>query len=71
MTLPELLPITTAANGDFPHEWKLVDQGNGDLEASVKITPGAPFSGTFTPPTASTQARVVEDKSCPDNSDEG
>jgi len=71
VTLPELLPVTTAANGDFPHEWKLVDQGNGDLEASVKITPGAPFSGTFTPATASTQARVVEDKSCPDNSDEG
>lgn len=71
VTLPEGLPITTGQIGDFPHEWRLVDRGNGDLEVSVKITPGAPFSGTFDPPSASTQARVVEDKSCPDNSDSG
>lgn len=71
VTLPEGLPVTTGQIGDFPHEWKLVDQGGGDLEASVKITPGAPFSGTFDPPSASVKARVVEDKSCPDNSDDG
>jgi hypothetical protein len=71
VALPDGIPVTSAPNSDFPHTWTLVDQGNGDLEASVTITPGAPFSGTFDPPSASAKVRVTEDKSCPDNSASG
>ena len=74
MTLFDNQTVTSGAGSSLTHDWTLYDQPStavSPLKIRLKITPGAPAQGTFTPPSQTQEAYVFEDKTCPDNSDSG
>jgi hypothetical protein len=74
LTLFDNQNVTSGAGSSLDHQWTLYDQPPGSLsplKLRLTITPGAPANGTFTPSSQTQEAYVFEDKTCPDNSDEG
>jgi hypothetical protein len=72
LTLPDGVPAYIGT--DFVHQWTLTSLPQGSsspLKADLQITAQNPAAGTFVPNPGTSQANVVEDTSCPDNSDGG